>query len=360
MAVVSIHETAKAARCSVTADEVTYEAPYRVKVSLATDGPGIINQWLRAGNGPWSGSTYDYGGDSDPAATLREWSQWQREPGSDTVWTATARYSTKQDAGQVRPSNDTGELTDFPPDWRPVVDVSWAGHEEPCYKAVYRSGFTHDPPLFVAGQSYAPQNSALEIFDPPLMKDRSRATYQCKLWREIYNSQQAGQMIDLVNKTPCKWRSGMNIIGGFAPYTLKVADVRGVNKRDSREVKIPGTSTKQRVFLEYYEITIELQWRRDGWREKIVDQGFRRIVNAGDDDGHGGTVSLTDLLNGKMAPNRAIEGLDGIVPKTPVLLNGAGVPKQQTDRTPVEITWSKYDEESFNIDQYLIFFLEPS
>lgn len=356
MAVVSITEAQKAARCSVTSDEVTYECPYIVFVDSASDGPGVINTWLRAGNGPWAGSTYSYGGDSDPAAVLREWSQWQRAPGHDKLWTATARFSTKQDDDQAKPNNDTGDPTDWPLDWRPTVDASWAAHEEPCWKAVYRSGFTHAIERFTAGQSYTPQNSAYEIYDPPLMRDRSRATFQCRMWRELYNSDMAGSIIDWVNKTPTRWRAGLNIIGGFAPYTLKIADVRGNHKRESRENKELG----MRVVLDYHEILIEVQYRRDGWRENVPDRGFRRIINEGDPDGHGGTVSFTDLLSAKMAPNREIVGIDGVAPKTPVLLDGAGNPKGAADRTPVEIVWSKYDEESFNTNVYLSYFFEPA
>jgi hypothetical protein len=347
MAVTSIDPVAKAATGHVTSQETTYEAPYRIKVSDPGDGPATIFAYLSAAAAPtpWIGRTFAYGNDTDTSATCREITSPTREKGSHEVWLFSAKYSNKVDGDDQKPDSN-GEMTSDPLEWRPEVRITWAQHEKPCYKAKYRGGFTHAPALFTAGEEYAPQNSALEIFDPPMIKDFSRATFSCRMWRQYYNATVAGAIIDVVNNTTETFHSYIPIIGSFAQYTLKVVDVQGNPHREMRQ--IGGMA----VMLEYYEITVEVQYNRDGWREKIVDRGMRRIAQAGDPDGRGGTISLTDLIDGT-PPNAAIVGVDGFPLNNPVLLDGAGNPKEATDRTPVIVTWQKYDEQSFTADPYL-------
>lgn len=350
MSVTSVETVQRAATASCKMDEVTYEAPYRIKVSSANDGPGTIFTYLRA-NGPWLGDGFAYGSDSDPSATLVEWSNPTRERGSDSVWLATARYSNKLSSGQKPDTN--GEPTDWPLDWRPEMSISWAQHEVPCETAIYRGGFTHVPARFVDGDEYAPQNSAFEIFDPPLMKDFSRATLRCRFYRAVYNFGVAQALMDLVNKNAATFQPYLNVLGGVGPRTLKVSNVQGSPRRENREHPTFG----YRVWLDYFEIEIEIQYKRDGWRDEVVDRGMRRSVKPGDPDGFGGTISLTDLVDGKVAPNRAIHGVDGMPISGPVLFDGQGDALQATDRTPRKITWQKYGEESYVANDYLgVFF----
>ena len=351
MAVTSKSTMQRAATASAKMDEVTYEAPWRFKVSDPLDGPGAIFTYLRT-NGPWFGDSFSYGNDTDNAAKLVEWSSPTRERGSDSVWVAVAKYTTRVDQDQQKPDTN-GDPTDWPLDWRPEVSVSWAQHEKVCQKARYRGGFTHAPARFTQGEFYTPQNSALEIFDPPLMMDLSRATFRITFWRDVYNMGTASSLIDVVNEKTVAWRTFTKIIGGCGPYTLKCADVQGSPKREAREHPTLG-----RVLLDYMELVVELQYNREGWRDKINDRGLRRIVQAGDDDGFGGTVSLVDLLAQQAPPNRALLGIDGHPVSGPVLLDGAGNPKQATDRVPVEVTWQKYDEASYVANDYLNLVLE--
>lgn len=337
----------RAANGRATAGEVTYEAPWQITVDSATDGPAAIFAYLRStSSAPWLGRPFSYGGDTDAAATCREITGPKRSAGHDKLWTFEARYSTAVEGRDSRP-NSSGDPTDWPLDWRPEVYVSWAQHEKPCETAIYRGGFTHAVQRFVEGQTYAPQNSAFEVYDPPLMKDFSRATFRCRFWAQLYDMAVAGEMIDGVNEGATTWDTGTKIFGGFGPRTMKVADVQGQPKREFRE---HGSS---RVWLDYMEIDVELQYNRDGWRDQVVDRGLRKAIEPGDADGFGGTFSLVDLLAKKAPPNAAIVGVDGHPLSGPVLLNGAGAPKDASDRTPVLITWQKYREFSFLAHPYL-------
>jgi hypothetical protein len=346
MAVTAVETMQLAATASAKMDEVTYEAPYRIKVNSALDGPGTIFSYLRA-NGPWLGDGFSYGADTDTSATLTEWSNPTREKGSDSVWIATARYSNKVGGGQK--PDTSGSPTDWPLDWRPEMHISWAQHEVPCETAIYRGGFTHATPRFTLGNEYAPQNSALEIYDPPLVKDFSRATLRCRMFRELYNFGVASALLDLVNKNSATFQPYLNVLGGVAARTLKVSNVQGTPKRENREHPTYG----YRVWLDYFELEIEIQYRRDGWRDNVVDRGLRKIVEPGAADGFGGTFSLVDLAAGNIAPNQAIKGPDQQPISGPVLLDGAGNPKQVTDRVPVTIQWQKYGEESYVANDYL-------
>jgi hypothetical protein len=84
---------------------------------------------------------------------------------------------------------------------------------------------------------------------------------------------------------------------------------------------------------------------------------MRRKAEAGDPDGRGGTISLTDLIGG-VPPNAAIVGVDGFPVNGPVLLNGAGEAKDAADRVPIYITWQKYQEITYPADPYLSLFFQ--
>ena len=352
MSVTSLEKVQKAASGSAKSDEVTYEAPYRIKLSSAAEGPATIFAYLRATpTAPWLGRTFSYGSDADASATCREISQPQREKGSTEVWLFTAKYSTKLEGSDQKPDNN-GDPSGWPPDWRPEVYVSWAQHEQPCERAKYRGGFLHAPAKFTVGTEYIPQNSAFEIYDPPLTMDFSRATFRCRFWREFYNQDVATNLIDAVNNDDVTWQNYIPIIGSCARLTLKCANVPGHPKRESREHPTLG-----RVMLDYYEIDVELQYKRDGWRDLVVDRGMRRKAEAGDPDGRGGTISLTDLIGG-VPPNAAIVGIDGFPVNGPVLLNGAGEAKDAADRVPIYITWQKYQEITYPADPYLSLFFQ--
>lgn len=344
----TLNTTQRAATGHATQDEITYEAPYQILLDSATKGPASIFSYLRSTpSAPWLGREFAYGADSDPAATCREITQPQRAKGHDLLWTFSAKYSTSTNGRSERPDT-SGDPTDWPPDWRPEVSITWAQHEKPCESAIYRGGFVHAPPvLFVDGQTYAPQNSAFEIYDPPLMMDFSRATFRCKFWALTYNMAVASALMDTVNRTTVTWATYTKIIGGCGPRTLKCSNVQGSPRRESREY------SGSRVWLDYMELDIELQYNRDGWRDSVVDRGMRKIVRPGEDDGYGSTYSLGDLTAGNIAPNRPVTGPDGQPLSGPVLFDGAGNPKQAGDRDPVYIVWQKYGEDFYLANDYL-------
>jgi hypothetical protein len=346
MSVTSVDKAQKAATGHAKSDEVTYDAPYIVKVSSAADGPATIFAYLRANSSqPWLGRSFSYGNDSDVSAICKEISQPQRAKGHDGLWTFDAKYSTKLDSSDQKPDNN-GEPTDVPMDWRPEVRVSRATHEQPCDKAIYRGGFLHAIPIATIGLSYCPMNSALQVYDPPLVKDFSRLTFSCRFWRQFYNADQAQMLFDSVNSDAVTFQSYIPIIGTFGQYTLKVGDIRGNPQRESREL------FGVRVMLDYYEIEMEVQYNRDGWREKVVDRGNRRIIQEGQLDGFGGSISMTDIISGKQAPNAVILGKDGHPVASPILLDGAGNALVD-NRNPIQITWQKYVELFYSADPYL-------
>jgi hypothetical protein len=120
-------------------------------------------------------------------------------------------------------------------------------------------------------------------------------------------------LVTIVNGT------AFGVYGTWDKYTLKVHNIQESPKRDSFEVA--GT----RYTVDYFEVEVELHWRRDGWREAVSDRGISRHVFPGGPDGRGGTFSQTDFPAG-------VPGVAAILDANlqpiahPVPLDGAGQP----------------------------------
>lgn len=331
----------------LTAKSTEYTRTLKFKVTDPNDGPVTIFAYLLA-NGPFIGSTYSEGNDSDGFAYLEEIDVPQRENGSTDVWVVRLKYKTPSDDSKNKPDT-TGSITPLPWNWRPEVSIGFAQHQEPCYQADYISGFTHVPQKVGVNTTMTPVNSTLaEAFDPPIMRDQSRMVIRIRSWSLDFSATQATAAVDRVNKFGVDFAPFLRtnyggvahgLLGHFTEFTLKVANVDMVPKRDT------FTILGFQYVIEYFEINTEVHYDPHGWRDPIVDRGTMRIAEPGGPDGRGGTFSMTDFPAG-VPPAAKIIDADGMPVGSPVLLDGAGNPKALA-APPVYITYRKYEEVNF-------------
>lgn len=98
-------------------------------------------------------------------------------------------------------------------------------------------------------------NSSDELFDPPITTTISDAVVTILRNEQNYNAFLMGTFRDSVNDAA--WQ-------GFALETVKLVSVNAVRK-------------EAQLGFFYFEVTYVLHVRRDGWKLKVLDQGFRTV-----------------------------------------------------------------------------------
>lgn len=337
-----------------------YSVVRQFKMTSSSDGPNVIFNYLLT-SGPFIGSSYSAGNDSDPTAFCSEIDVPVRSSSAEDIWHVTFTYKTPNSESDNRPTTDPTVMSYLPWNWRPEVSIDWAPHQEPCEKAKYISGFLHAPQVIVPNTEICPVNSTLaEVFDPPLMRDQSRMIIRMKHWDLSYPANLIKPLIDSINSHAVDFESWLltiygasigGLTGDFDAYSLKVATISETPKRESFEI------SGVRYNVEFFEINTEIHWDKHGWREEVVDRGTLRTANAGDPDGRGGAIYATDVPAG-VAITAPILDHDLNPVNHPVLLDGKGLPLDDPT-SPKFITYGKYDEIDFSASLFLNILFKP-
>jgi len=152
-------------------------------------------------------------------------------------------------------------------------------------------------------------NSAGETFDPPVTKDIEDLVFRITRNEETFREDIA-EYINAVNDDE---------FFGYQPGIVKCTQVTG------RPAKAAA--------MDYWIITYEFQFRRDGWKLKVLDEGFRE--KTGDDGGSPAKPTYAVMVDDNDKPL-----------SQPVLLDGAGV-KLADDGDPVFLEFELYRKKTF-------------
>lgn len=348
----------------LTARGGEYRQVWHCTVTDPLDGPITIFNYFKL-NGPYFGSYYQNGNETDLTSILSEIDVPQHIDGSATEYVVVCSYtpmsisSPEQRPSPSRRDKETGNPTPRPWRWQPEISVVFTPQQVPVYEAVYLSGFTGKRAELVSpGSAFIPSNSNMVPFDPPLEKDDNRLTLRIKDWRILFNIDEAKSTINAVNKFPVRFSNAKyhpvtgklieGYYGNFAEHSLKVTGIDAAYRWEVNED----------IETEYYEISIDVQWREKGWHEFVVDRGLSITVDDGRDNGRGSKFSMSPLKNA--ATFTPVQGMDGEPITDPVLLNGDGevLPAGQL---PVYLEYKLYTEVDYTKDPFLnLYFTQAS
>lgn len=300
-----------------------YTAVWLVKTNDALDQADTINNYFRT-TGPYLGATYSYGNDSNPKSVLQKITP-NRARESAFVWYVTLSYAPPENSPEESKPDESGNQTTDPLSWADEMNISHSTIRVPVYKAKHRGGLAAVPD----GTEIVPKNSAGVIFNPPLEKEVKIRVVRITKFRGQYNGLEADNWMQKVNS------DNVNINKAFPaytdiwpPYWAYIAEWGG-----SSEV-ING--------IHCWRITVEILVNPLTWREEVPDRGVHARAEPGDPDGRGGTISLTDILDGAPQVRRLVDKFNKPITE-PVLLDGNGGVLSAT-LPPVYITYQIYDE----------------
>jgi len=195
--------------------------------------------------------TIDYGA----LCTKRD---FKRKKGT-TVWEAALDYATKHLDEEQQKKNPL----ERPP------EVSWEGERLEEVADLDRNG---NPILNTAGQPY----------DPPLMRDYKLRTLVYTRNEAAYDDAQARAYEDLINTDPFL---------GEAAYKWRVLDI---NARRAFEEGV-----------KFWVVTYRIQFKKKGWRRKVMSQGFKDATGKEILDDHGNRPSEPWKLDAAGSPIKA-------------------------------------------------------
>lgn len=343
----------------LTSNGAEYRQVWHCTVTDPLDGPITVFNYFKA-NGPYIGSHYQNGNESDTGSFLDEIDVPQHIDGSATEYQVVCTYkplsisggSGKEQNRQsgLRRDRELSTPTTKPWRWNPELSVVFSPQQVPVYQAEYLSGFKGDlGDVITPGTMRMPCNSACVIFDPPLEKDDNRLTLRIKTHMLFFNVDLAKSTINCVNKFPVQFgiftldglgRPKEGIYGNFAETTLKVSSIEAA-------YRLEHTADDEH---EYYEVNIEIQWRDAGWHEFVLDRGISITVEEGRDNGRGGKFSMAPAKNA--ANSTPVQGMDGEPITEPVLLNGSGGTLPDW-ADPNYIEYKLYTEINYATDPFL-------
>lgn len=352
MSVTSIALDKRGAVGELTSNKREYSANYLVFCNDIQDGPQVVLDYFTA-NEVNIGDTYAFGNDSDSSAICTSISHEGFDPRSDAPVIAhrvVCKYST-DDVATSGGIDTNGDRTTNPLDFRPDIQTGYQMVQRPCWEAIYRSGFTGGMAgIFTGGESIIPMSSAWGTFDPPLEREIALQRVSITVNTQVWNNTQANLFINTVNQFAMTLKNMADI--GYPDLiwfldidkaTAKLNDYKPVIKRE--HVEISGV----RQTIDYIAVTAEILIDPDGWLKVVPDADWHRKAAAGDPNGRGGTISMTDLVDG-MAKNEVIRGPNGDLAARKVLLNGDGQPINGTAVS--DVVWLKYQtvhEKNLNV-----------
>jgi hypothetical protein len=308
-----------------------YNVDYQVEVNDPSDGPETV---LGASGLPTINNAYAVGNDSRSDAFLQSLEP-SRVSGSRLLWKVAAKWSTnKSDANKGKGGTDNnGNPTDNPLEFRDEWEIGPSNVSRPVEWAYYRGQKTAANPELTTDQLPGPNagtpgrvidsigpvtNSAGVVLDPPLEKDVAlmliRITKYRATWpnHDSYNNTINGPGNDL--------EGGQTHDGTFhlaAPGYSKTVHPFTCKLSVNGSLQFQNLISYWRVA---YELLIDEQY---GWRFEIPDLGLEALMRAGDDNGRGGYVQLSDIVSGQARLRRLLDN-EGNPLTTPILLDGQG------------------------------------
>ncbi len=157
------------------------------------------------------------------------------------LFEVTVTYTTLSFAGRDQNLDPTADPLSQP--WE--IEWTFAMSNEPIDDDIYNRPIT---------------NSAGESFDPPITRDFADLVLRIRRNEAVFSPGRAYLYKDTINSD---W------IWGFAPGSVRCVDFSG------RSVRAAD--------LFYWQVNYEFQIRRDGWRRRCFDAGYRQLNAAGDD-----------------------------------------------------------------------------
>ena len=200
----------------------TYKLSFRVITDDKFDGPYLVRSSVPYGIGSYYSTTteHDYG------AFCQSITAKQEKTGDGKSWIVSLDFG-PYDANQ-NPADPTLGV--------PKVDWSWAQFEEIADKDA---------------DGNAILNSAGMLFDPPVMRDRSRPVLKIVRNERQFNKFLASAFKDKLNQ---------DYFWDYEPGTVKVAN-------------ISATWLNNPDIGWYWEVTYEFNMDEDGWNKPVLDAG---------------------------------------------------------------------------------------
>ncbi len=307
------------------AEQRTYAAQWLVETTDSADNQVVVANALRGYLGqPWAG----FGNGQDLEAICVSITP-SRVPDSTKFWIVQGKWETPQREDQ---SDDNGNPTDNPLDWRDRVEVGSAKFTVPVESAklitdlagVGRPANSEGPVIAASG----------EVLDPPLEKEEAYRIYRITRMMKNFPAEQLDEYENAVNSDVVTLvKDGLKRT--FQKYTLKMEPATSALQYHRRD---DGSE----IF--YWAVPYEVHHKKSGWRRKILNMGHHRRATAGDPDGRGGTISNSDLLNGQPHMRRVVDADDN--PMGKVMLDLDGQPLAM-GADPVYLTYAVHDELPF-------------
>jgi hypothetical protein len=234
----------------------TYVRVFGVTTNDSTAGPNTVKDFIPVKR---FDKYFDNNGVTDVLGAFAQSIEVGQVDDDPNEWLATVTYSSKTDQPELGKEKPTDRV--------PQVSWSWVQFQRPIERDALRVPVV---------------NSSGERFDPPPEIDDSRLMLTIVRYEDSFNPATALSYKDAVNADK---------IFGFRAGLVKLKPITA--KRDF----------ENGIF--YYEVTYEFEIREEGWKLRLLDQGYSTLDPAG---------GRPLLIRGKHG--------DGLA--APVLLNGAG------------------------------------
>lgn len=295
MAVVSVGETWIEGREGRITDENSrsYRKTFIVVVDSVNDDSITVQQatGIPAMFAVWTSRD---GTEIDLGSVVREISSNQ-DPDNPLRWTVEVLY----DSIHAREEEYTDNPLDRPADWE-MSFVQFQRVADKGYRVTAVDPDTGEET--VEADETAITNSSGEVYDPPAEKDDSRPVLIVTKNQATFDPALAVEYQDAVND---------DYFFGAAPGLAKMQSIRAVHAFENN--------------VDFYRVTYEVHFRREGWNLKLLDQGFHELVA-------GELVAIVDD--------------NGVVANNPRLLNGAGLKNPNGD-PPQFRTYRIYERKKF-------------
>ncbi len=202
-----------------------YRRHFIVDTGNETLGPAYV---MSLGGLPALFAPYAYGGESDAGALVTN-RDFKRRSGARHIWDVEIEYSTKS----LEPGQQNDNPTERPP------DVAWESERVEEVADLDRNG---NPILNTAGQPY----------DPPLMRDYKLRTLVYTRNEPTFDWSLSLDYEDTINSSTFL---------GKPAFTWRVLDI------DARRAFEEGEL--------FWVVTYRLQYKRRGWKRKVMSLGFK-------------------------------------------------------------------------------------
>lgn len=309
-----------------------YTAVYR----LFSDDPDDQSQTAIAyvlANIAALGDSYAYANDANASALLDRIDA-NRELGTNNVWIATLHYAVPSgDDGTEEGGTDSdGNPTNDPLEFRDEVSIDSVQYTVPMLKAEYLSGFGGMVgPKWPPGKIGPVVNSCLMPFDPPPEADDSRQVVTIKRNRLAFDADEHAFENVVNNQNIGFVYRGVTKV--FMKYTAKIRRV--------------GCAMRRVNNIDFLEVSITIDHKRDGWRFEFLDQGMYANQCQNQPNGRGGEIGPGDILEGT-PPVRALADPDEQPITQPVLLDGHGQPLDVCNNAaPCYIKYRYHEERDY-------------